>query len=591
MLLVSTDVPAPSEILVQLIGTSSVTLAWDSPDNISTFALTYYDTAAAKTYTITNDTAIEVEDLCPGTEYTFTLVSVSDNEKRSVGVEVTACTRPVPPENFKVESVGTTSVTLIWDASGCEENKFHVVCSHDGKIIQEERKESRTVVFRDLIPGKKYSFHITKVLPNGNRSKEAVTYAQTKTNIQSLLHDLGLEQYYPNKLSLSDVLQIDKRSVTDEPAQSLSSLPWLFLKKLMMVNVTARSVKYSSDEIEDWSNLDVYNDPLSFFKDQKSSVNPLDIVTALFLCSDCFLQQEMVSKMSMCQFSVPLLLPKCDTQQCMYMLWAMRDIVKKCRPHSLSDSKGFVEDRIVHSELPLVSFVRLGDCSISKSQILNKLLSNPQQYHDTFVHHDMDCGDIPRKISNGLVEMGWYLPCGNENIDVFPEPVAVANLRGDIRTFETQYSFLCQTSTAVFVFFDSLDTNYKLLTNQHAKAQFFLVGNVQRKAFNVDQLKRTASEMSLKKNNIILKTNQNDANFVKNLHSVVNHIINNHPAKACLEKMDTIAHELGIQVDEDIQDCQKAKNNAHVLTTNIKETLQFKKDQLPLQGQIWKDLA
>lgn len=69
----------------------------------------------------------------------------------------------------------------------------------------------------------------------------------TETNIQSLLHDLGLEQYYPNKLSLSDVLQIDKRSVTDEPAQSLSSLPWLFLKKLMMVNVTARSVKYSSD--------------------------------------------------------------------------------------------------------------------------------------------------------------------------------------------------------------------------------------------------------------------------------------------------------------------------------------------------------
>jgi len=92
MLLVSTDVPAPSEILVQLIGTNSVSLAWDRPDNISTFELTYYDITTTKTSTITNDTAIEVEDLCPGTEYTFTLVSISDNEKRSVGVEVTACT-------------------------------------------------------------------------------------------------------------------------------------------------------------------------------------------------------------------------------------------------------------------------------------------------------------------------------------------------------------------------------------------------------------------------------------------------------------------------------------------------------------------
>ncbi|KAI2662827.1 Interferon-induced very large GTPase 1 [Labeo rohita] len=549
------DIPAPNKISVHLIGTSSVTLAWDSPDNISTFELTHYSlTSTNQTSTITNASTIEVQDLCPGTEYTFNLVSVSDNGERSVGVKVTACTRPVPPENFKVESVGTTSVSLIWDASGCEENTFHVACSQNGKRFQEEITNSRTVAFSDLSPGKKYSFHITKVLSNGNRSKEAVTYAQTKTNIQNLLQDLGLEQYYPNKLSLSDVLQIEKRSVTDEPAQSLSSLPWLFLKKLMMVNVTARSVKYSSDE-------------------------------------NGFLQQEMASKMSMCQFSVPLLLPNCDSHHCMFMLWALRDIVKKCRPHSLSDPRGFVEERIVHSELPLVSFVRLGDCSISKSQILNKLLSNPQQYHDTFVHGDMDCGDIPRKISNGLVEMSWYLPCGNKNIDVFPEPVAVANLRGDISTFETQYSFLCQTSTAVFVFFDNIDRNCKLLTNQHAKAQFFLVGNVQNKAFDLEQLKRTASEMSLKKNNIILKTNQNDANFVKNLHSSVNHIINNHTNKARLEGMDTIAHELGILVDEDIQECQKAKHNAHVLMENIQDTLQFKETQLPLQGKIWKDLA
>ncbi|XP_016141110.1 interferon-induced very large GTPase 1-like isoform X2 [Sinocyclocheilus grahami] len=585
------DIPAPNEILVQLIGTSSVILAWDSPDNISTFELTYYSLTSTNTSTITNASTIEVEDLCPGTEYTFNLVSVSDNGECSVGVKVTACTRPVPPENVKVESVGTTSVSLIWDASGCEENKFHVVCSHNGGSFQEEITISRTVTFRDLSPGKKYSFHIIKVLPNGNRSKEAVTYAQTKTNIQSLLQDLGLEQYYPNKLSLSDVLQIEKRSVTDEPALSLSSLPWLFLKKLMMVNVTARSVKYSFDESEDLSSLDLYNETFDFLNDQNSSVNPLDIVSALFLCSDGFLQQEMVSKMSMCQFSVPLLLPNCDTHQCMLMLWAMRDIVKKCRPHSLSDPRGFVEERIVHFELPLVSFVRLGDCSISKSQILNKLLSNPQQYHDTFVHRDMDCGDIPRKISNGLLEMSWYLPCGNKNIDVFPEPVAVANLRGNITTFETQYSFLCQTSTAVFVFFDNLDTNYKLLTNQHAKAQFFLVGNVQNKAFDLEQLKRTAFEMGLKKNNVILKTNQNDANFVKNLHSSVNHIITNHSNKARLEGMDTIAHELGILVDENIQECQKAKNNAHVLTKSIQDTLQFKENQLRLQGKIWKDLA
>lgn len=114
-----------------------------------------------------------------------------------------------------------------------------------------------------------------------------------------------------------------------------------------------------------------------------------------------------------------------------------------------------MEERIALSEIPLVSFVRLGRCNISKSEILNKLLSNPQQYTDTFVHFNTDCGNISKKISDGLVEISWYLPCGNSNIDVFPEPVAIANLRGDIQNFETQYSFLCEASTAVFVFFES----------------------------------------------------------------------------------------------------------------------------------------
>lgn len=115
MLLVSTDVPAPSEILVQLIGTSSVTLAWDSPDNISTFELSYNDITTAKTTTITNGTATEVEDLCPGTQYTFTIVSISDNGERSVGVEVTACTSnylSVYPCSMNLELYNNVSLKL-----------------------------------------------------------------------------------------------------------------------------------------------------------------------------------------------------------------------------------------------------------------------------------------------------------------------------------------------------------------------------------------------------------------------------------------------------------------------------------------------
>ncbi|XP_037614228.1 interferon-induced very large GTPase 1-like isoform X3 [Sebastes umbrosus] len=418
----------------------------------------------------------------------------------------------------------------------------------------------------------------------------------TKTQLEILLEDLGLEQLYPEKLSLSKILQLDKKSINDEPAKRNSDLPWYFMKKLMMVNVTARNVKCASacesncDAASEKTELDF--DDLFDSLHSGDMLNPLDIITALFLCSDGFVQQEMALKMSMCQFSVPLLLPNCDTKQCTLMLWAMRDIVKKYRPQSLSESKGFIEDRIVLSKLPMISFVRLGQCSLSKSEILNKLLSNSQQYHDTFVHHNMECGDSPRRISDGLAEITWYLPCGNKNMDVFSEPVAVANLRGDVASFETQFSFLCQTSAAVFVFFDTLDSDSKLLTNQQHKAQIFLVGNHQSKGFSTDALKKVATKLGLTKSNVLLKgKHMNDSDFVKDLRKKVSNVLENSKMKMGVEQMADIAHELGIWVDEDSSDCQTAKKNADAITAEIQDILKYKEAQLPLQGQIWKELA
>ncbi|CAI5669311.1 unnamed protein product [Oreochromis niloticus] len=433
-----------------------------------------------------------------------------------------------------------------------------------------------------------------------SRAPENMKDENKVQHLESLLEELGLKQNYTKKLSLSRILGINKKTITDEPARCKSDLPWYFLKKIMMFNVTARNVKCTAEcqshshEKSGSKKFSLKN--LVCSPNKGNMVNPLDIITALFLCSDGFLQQEMALKMSMCQFSVPLLLPNCDTGQCTLMLWAMRDIDKKYRPQSLSQSKGFIEERIVLSELPMVSFVRLGECSLSKSEILNKVLSNSQQYHDTFVHHNMECGDSPRRISNGLTEITWYLPGGNTNIDIFSQPVAVANLRGDIASFETQYSFLCQTSAAVFVFFDHLDSEsesvFNLLKSQNHKAQIFLVGNYESKRFNLDALEKVATELNLTESNIILKTKQkNDADFVKDLRKTVRNVIEKSGLKMKIEKMVDVAHELGILVDEDAPECQTAKKNAKTITEEIQDIHKYKEDQLPRQGQIWKTLT
>ncbi|XP_034772385.2 up-regulator of cell proliferation-like [Acipenser ruthenus] len=446
---------------------------------------------------------------------------------------------------------------------------------------------------------REYSFTFTTVLENGTQSTPVSTSVCTKTHLEDLLCKLGLENYFPGKITLSTVLEIGTESITDEPIQSLKKLPWCFLKRLMMVNVTVLSTMCSAAETDTDSALQDLDSVLELIgsnDDQDSNtINPLDLLAALFLCSDSFLQQEIMSKMSMCQFAVPLFLPDCSTSQCTLMLWAMRDIVKKFRPCSLADSKGFVEDSIVTTAMPMISFVRLGDCSLSKSQILNQVLSNPQQYHDVFIHRNMESGNVPREISNGLVEIGWYLPCGKKNLDIFPEPVAVVNLRGDLFSFQKQFSILCQTSSAVIIFFDSIaESECNLLSSAgNIKAQLFLVANFPNKTEkNINSLKDLASKLKLSGSQILFKKQQtNDAQFVSKLRLTMNGIMENCQHKITIEGMSAEAHELGISVDEDCTECQNAKRSAAQITSTIDDVVRYKEDQLPLQGKLWKELA
>ncbi|XP_050931698.1 interferon-induced very large GTPase 1 [Lates calcarifer] len=149
-----------------------------------------------------------------------------------------------------------------------------------------------------------------------------------------------------------------------------------------------------------------------------------------------------------------------------------------------------------------------------------------------------------------------------------------------------------EPAKSVFVFFDNLDADCKLLNNQHHKAQIFLVGNHQSKCFNLNALKQVAAILGLTSKNIIIKTKQkNDADFVKSLRKTVKDVVETSKMKMSIEQMAAIAHELGILVDEDCPECQKAKKNADAITAEIQDTFRYKEAQLPLQGQIWKELT
>ncbi|XP_028258335.1 up-regulator of cell proliferation-like [Parambassis ranga] len=414
------------------------------------------------------------------------------------------------------------------------------------------------------------------------------------TALLNLLSRLGLKDFYPNKLTLRSLLEINKNSLHEKQVSSVQEIPWYFLRNLFKINAECRScTQLSTDHYKDDDPFDLDHYPDD---DSDNKVNPLDLIVALFLCADSFLQQEMALKMSMCQFSVPLLLPYGNKSQCSLMLWALRDIVKEWRPHDLSESKGFVEDNIVQTHVPLYSFVRLKNCSLSKSQLLNLVLSRGQQNQNIFIHRDIEGGALKREIADGLVEVCWYLPCGRENLDIFSEPVAFTNLRENICESLAQFNFLFQVSAATFVFLDKVEENEeKILTSlQDVKSKLFLVVNRRDGSAREDMktVKTIMEKLALPNSNVTIADSKvNKAEFSKKLCAAIKTSLAQVTTTMNITDMPAKATELGLSVDECKSDEEKKAAEDIMKGIGMRRIPDYKKQQLPLQGENWKRLA
>ncbi|KAL8176537.1 UNVERIFIED_CONTAM: hypothetical protein K2H54_036067 [Gekko kuhli] len=412
--------------------------------------------------------------------------------------------------------------------------------------------------------------------------------------VKSFLMKLGLHKRC-RKLTMGEILEINSESLTTVAPQTLEDLPWHFLRKLMALSGTARNTGLIHQNEEE-SNEEIDMDDEGFFlrgMDSEVSVNPLDVLCAVLFCSDSFLQQEIFLKMSMCQFALPLILPPPKRT---FMLWALRDIVRKWRPHCLVEQRGFREDSLVRTSMPTISFVRMGRSGLSKSRLLNEVLSSPQQHHDFFIHRDMECGSALREISDGLVEISWYFPGGRENSDLFPEPVAITNLRGDIESHWLQFSFLTEVSSAVFIITENMSNKqYDLLaTLQGSASKYYFILNADGEKLKeiLKFLNKLAPLLSMTKSQILVKEkNKNTAEFVKRFRSTIRNIVNSPQKVISIEEMAKVSQELGIQTDEDTKVCQNGTLHANEIIEEIEDVVGYKKEMLKLQGDLWRNLA
>jgi hypothetical protein len=403
--------------------------------------------------------------------------------------------------------------------------------------------------------------------------------------VYHLFQELDLCDYYPKKLSMEDALRIRpdvlRMSLNKISITHSNQVVKLILHKIMAYDHLCRS------------------DLMHAHNNRSMKIHPVDSLLAILVCSDDFLNQDLMSRLAKCQLAIPFILPDPFTKQLMLPLWAMRSIVKEWK--YIEEGGNIVERAgpILCYKTPIVSFIRLGKRQrrgASKSKIVNEVIS--ESHYDHFFDRDCAGGHFELLMGEGLIDMCWYLPVAKSD-DAFPVAVTFLNLHGDARQYPQQCKILSTISSICFV----------LLTEEES-------------AFNqqcTDLLQPFTSTLG----GVVLLNDADESpgilhNVLSNSEIIDLQSMNAHDTKMLIRKMiiervpiysfehfkslEQYAHEIlslnldKLYVDEDNDSFRKGKEEADKLIKLASDGksgyLGAKQAILPLQGQgMWQAWA
>ncbi|XP_071854417.1 interferon-induced very large GTPase 1-like [Apostichopus japonicus] len=292
-----------------------------------------------------------------------------------------------------------------------------------------------------------------------------------------------------------------------------------------------------------------------------------DILFAILTCCDIHLLQEVLRNLSLIGKAVPIILPRLHQNPVLLHYGLRRSYV--CT--STEDVTGIINQPFV-----TISCFRFGKVSVSKTMVLNEMLSamsNSDTPCKTYLSEDKD-----NALSKGIVECAWYLPTQEEN-DI-KVPLAILNLQGDSLNHKVQAQFCCKVSSTVILFVETTIN---------------------------DEVQKRVKEIS-ESSNVILVSNYTDSmvpfqktqnvTFVEHTAAIrpqLGHILLNHITKTVLTDKQIsfamfpqICEILDIDVDDEFLNFKSAKVISHNIVDAVEAKGKAQRDIFPLQD-LWKD--
>ncbi|XP_050958697.1 interferon-induced very large GTPase 1-like [Labeo rohita] len=381
--------------------------------------------------------------------------------------------------------------------------------------------------------------------------------------LKNLYHRLDLTKMHQNKMRIADTLEI-KSSLQFQKPQKENELVNSFLQKLMNLNYRARYtvIKHCNQEAEE----------------DKTDIHPMDIQMAVFHCADGFLKQLMVTKLSQCQYALPLLVPDPFTQQTEFPLWTFRQINKSWKMKNSNNEIISQTQPVYKAETKMVAFFRFGSLSSSKSQLMNSLIN---EKHNTFFHRNCPGSSRTRLLMDGVVEIAWHCPSGKKT-ETFDDCVAFCNLHGDAAANEKQYEILTSMASVNVLFLPDFGqkNHYKGLVRSLFKSPQPLICLLTDN--NCDKTELGNGKF------IIGLLNKNQSDVSEQIREMIIVTLNKQKKRF---KLEDVAKHTGISVDEDDPECQRGKQAADQIMEllNGKDPSTVKETILPCQGKLWHD--
>ncbi|XP_037554101.1 interferon-induced very large GTPase 1-like [Nematolebias whitei] len=425
------------------------------------------------------------------------------------------------------------------------------------------------------------------------KDSDEIFQKQQQEEIETLFGRLHLQNKLQQKMSKADFLQISQ-IITQCYDTSEKDLAYRYLHKLIMLDYRARYIPVkqdiievtdpkpvlmsdtseTDDDLEDLLETTVTTNPL-----KPTHVHPMDVQMAVFHCSDSFLRQLMITKLSQCQYALPLLVPDPFTRKTECPLWAFRQITKTWKVTKGDSNITMKSIPIYKAETPMVSFFRLGSLSVSKSELMNSLINDR---HSTFFHRNCAGSTKSCYLMDGVTEIAWYCPAGKPN-DAFNDCIAFCNLHGDALMIEKR-DILIEKSSINVVLVPKLQKNDKSwpITAALFKMKKPLICLIVDDACDAVQIKKGKYKMGLK------KRSQSDVSG--ELKRIIKEVLSSDDPSILKTsfQLETMAEVSGIKVDESNRECQNGKISATKIANLLqdKDVSTIKDEFLPCQGEL-----